>query len=1147
MIRLTRKRITAALLIAALLFGLIGFYRLWLSRTRIAFVNYQPIALQGISQANDNWWITLTAVSEKEVGKALDKYDIIFVNGMGLRIDASQREELQALANKGKPIYTSMATNPDNAISNFSVDETVLVQKWMSSGGRKNYQSLLAYLRSNIDGKIWFTGKAEKAEQQLSDYFYWPDTDREFVGIEEFEAYLKQEGLWHEGGQKLVVSGQITDPSDLVRGLAKEGRYNIYPLSTLTRLQEYVELIKPDALINLAHGRLGDQMVECFKRNNILLFDPLTINDLTENWEADQQGMMGGFLSQSVVTPEIDGAIRTSVVFAQRKDKNGMLEAYAVPDRLARYVETVNAYMDLRTKPNAEKRLAIVYFRGPGQSALVASGMEVVPSLFALLGRLKAEGYDLGDMPLSVEDFEREVKADQRVVYGNVALQMQPIAGEGKDEFQIVHGVDQDPPAAYQEAYAWIREDFKADALMHFGTHGSLEFTPRKQVALSSNDWPDRLVGSLPHFYLYTIDNVGECMTAKRRSYAQIVSHLTPPYHESRMSKQYKDLQEAMRQKDSEQVKALATELGLDRDLQLSKWDEADMQRLEDFAQEIMNEKVTGTPYRLGTPYAEKDIHSSVVAMTVDPIAYSRFNLDRLMGRVDSTVRAGSVEFERLYLSDARSLVERLYNGTAATDELIMQTAGISQEQLEATRRYVEERNAPKGMLAMMMAMARKDSTATDSTRKGKASKPSGMMAMMGNAEVDVPAPKNNPIAKFMRHQMRKMLAKKDPDMMLKVAKRMGASDEAIEKMRAALTKSMGEHNAQDTASYMLKGPRAYSSEGHEHNALDTPALQAIDQLAQAIANVQNYKQLLSTSPQGEIDALLGALNGSYTPPSPGGDPIASPNTLPTGRNLFAINAEETPTADAWAKGVELAKATIADYRAKHDGEYPRKVSFTLWSGEFITTGGATIAQVLYLLGVEPVRDRYGRVTDLKLIDDAELQRPRIDAVVQTSGQLRDLAASRLYLITRAVEMAAAAPKGDYDNMVKEGVDESERYLVDQGIAPKKARELAQRRVFGGLNGGYGSGIQSMVERGDLWETDDEVADRYINNMGAYYGAEDDWEDFSKEAFAAALTRTDMVVQPRQSNSWGALSLDHVYEFMGGMNLALRSVPGKAT
>ena len=318
----------------------------------------------------------------------------------------------------------------------------------------------------------------------------------------------------------------------------------------------------------------------------------------------------------------------------------------------------------------------------------------------------------------------------------------------------------------------------------------------------------------------------------------------------------------------------------------------------------------------------------------------------------------------------------------------------------------------------------------------------------------------------------------------------------------------------------------------------------AIMEVERTLKNVNNYKRALQESPDGELESLMNALNGGYTAPSPGGDPIVNPNTLLTGRNLFAINAEETPTDSAWEKGMQLAKSTIEMYQKRHNGEFPKKVSYTLWSGEFIETGGATIAQVLYMLGVEPVRDAFGRVSDLKLIPSADLGRPRIDVVVQTSGQLRDIAASRLFLVNRAVEMAAV--KDDqYENQVAAGVLEAEKTLIDKGISPKDAREISTFRVFGGANGGYGTGIQGMVDAGDRWEDESEIAATYLNNMGAYYGSEKNWEKFQQFAFEAALTRTDVVVPPRQSNTWGALSLDHVYEFMGGLNLTVRNVTGK--
>ncbi len=141
--------------------------------------------------------------------------------------------------------------------------------------------------------------------------------------------------------------------------------------------------------------------------------------------------------------------------------------------------------------------------------------------------------------------------------------------------------------------------------------------------------------------------------------------------------------------------------------------------------------------------------------------------------------------------------------------------------------------------------------------------------------------------------------------------------------------------------------------------------------------------------------------------------------------------------------------------------------------------------------------------------------------------------------------MAAEANDSKFPNYVAEGVVESEKHLVDKGVSPKDARKLSTSRVFGGVNGNYGSGIQAMVEAGDRWENPSEIADTYIQNMGASYDSEEEWEQLRDYAFEAALTRTDVVVQPRQSNTWGALSLDHVYEFMGGMNLAVRNVTGK--
>ena len=114
-----------------------------------------------------------------------------------------------------------------------------------------------------------------------------------------------------------------------------------------------------------------------------------------------------------------------------------------------------------------------------------------------------------------------------------------------------------------------------------------------------------------------------------------------------------------------------------------------------------------------------------------------------------------------------------------------------------------------------------------------------------------------------------------------------------------------------------------------------------------------------------------------------------------------------------------------------------------------------------------------------------------------------------------------------------------------RGLSPADARRYSTLRVFGGVNGNYGTAIMEMVESGDRWEEDAEVADQYLRNMGAVYDEGELWSFYADGIFEAALAGTEVVVQPRESHTWGALSLDHVYEFMGGLSMVVRHVTGR--
>ena len=1217
--KIKKKHIFLALLAVIVLGGLAKAYSAWVGTTRIAFLNYQAIALGQISHANDNAMIKLSEITTDDFDH-LDDYDMIIVNGMGLRIDENQRKQLEEASYK-VPTLTHAATNPANnivSVDNFDAD---YLMQYIENGGKKNYHSMLAYIRKFIDGKKFMAPEPERVNERpdyLLTHFDPKDEKGDELGfnsIREYNAFLAKNGLYKEGAPTIMLTGFMGAAPDMEKAFEKKG-FMVYRINKLQSFiaGHHADSIQANAVVNMAHGRLGDYFVEFMKQKNIPLFSPLNINRLTTEWESDKQGMNGGFMSQSIVTPEIDGAIRPYVVFGQRINKEGLQEVYGIPDRMESFVESVLGYVNLKNKKNSSKRIAIFYFKGPGQNALTASGMEVVPSLYNLLVRLKNEGYNVGKLPANPQELAKMIQAQgavfgtyaegaytkflqsgypalvtaqqfagwtqkalskkmikemnqlygsfpgkymatddgklavARLQFGNVALLPQMMAGVGGDSFKIVHGTDQAPPYTYVASYLWARYGFSADALIHFGTHGSLEYTPRKQVALDSNDWSDRLIGVVPHFYIYTIGNVGEAMIAKRRTYAQTQSYLTPPFKESELRQTYKQLSDAIQSyekkatvEQSLKVKALTVKMGIARELgldakQMNKPYSADeIARVENYAEELANEKITGKLYTLGVPYDNDDIRTSVYAMATDPIAYGMLAVDKLKGRAQEGVEKHKQLFDRLYLSKARNTVTQLLGSASVSDEYICRYVGITPAELQMARK-VEAMQAAPDPIQMMMQMA-------DQIGGAKEAKPKKVDHRTVSELRAAKVSHKKRVPQMSREAFEKMEQTGHfPDKMMEAIKK-GQKWYQEDLKRAKMAKAGKGKSSQTGRSSKDKG--MMMSKAPKYTRQQIRLAQAITTVEHALQNVGKYSEALRQSPLNEMSSLMNALNGGFTAPSPGGDLIVNPNTLPTGRNLFSINVENTPSEDAWEKAKELCDNTIKMYCERHKGEYPRKVSYTLWSSEFIETEGATIAQILYMLGVEPVRDAFGRVTDLRLIPSKQLGRPRIDVVVQTSGQLRDLAASRLFLINKAIEMAANAKGDKYDNLVKAGVTESERLLVEKGMSPKEAREVSMYRVFGGVNGNYGTGIQEMVTAGDRWDKESQIAEVYMNNMGAFYGDEKNWETVRKAAFEAALTRTDVVVQPRQSNTWGALSLDHVYEFMGGMNLAVRNVTGK--
>ncbi|WP_088347923.1 MULTISPECIES: magnesium chelatase subunit H [Rhodomicrobium] len=255
-------------------------------------------------------------------------------------------------------------------------------------------------------------------------------------------------------------------------------------------------------------------------------------------------------------------------------------DMHSCPERAGTLVARVEKLVALRRSRLADRRVAIVLFNFPPNAGNTgtAAYLSVFASLHNTLAAMKRAGYAV-DVPPSVDalreriihgnaarfgalaNVEARITADDHVRrephlreietqwgpapgkqqsdgttihvlgarFGNVFVGVQPAFGYEGDPMRLLFEKGFSPTHAFSAFYRWLREDFGAHALLHFGTHGALEFMPGKQSGMSAKCWPDRLIGDLPNFYLYAANNPSEGMIAKRRGAATLVSYLTPP------------------------------------------------------------------------------------------------------------------------------------------------------------------------------------------------------------------------------------------------------------------------------------------------------------------------------------------------------------------------------------------------------------------------------------------------------------------------------------------------------------------------------------------------------------------------------------------------------------------------------------------
>jgi len=323
---------------------------------------------------------------------------------------------------------------------------------------------------------------------------------------------------------------------------------------------------------------------------------PLVFQSFQE-WEASELGLHPVQVALQVSLPELDGAIEP-IIYAGREGATG--KSVPLDDRISTLAQRALKWGSLKRKENKDKKLAITIFSFPPDKGNVgtAAYLDVFGSILAVAKELKERGYDLGDVDpntMEAEDLmdmvlnDKEAKFDSPTLnvvhkmtmeeyerlcpyqddlhenwgpppghlnsdgqnllvfgakFGNVFIGVQPSFGYEGDPMRLLFSKSASPHHGFAAYYTYLESVFDADAVLHFGTHGSLEFMPGKQVGMSGECYPDRLAGTIPNLYYYAANNPSEATIAKRRSYAATISYLTPPAENAGLYKGLKELSE---------------------------------------------------------------------------------------------------------------------------------------------------------------------------------------------------------------------------------------------------------------------------------------------------------------------------------------------------------------------------------------------------------------------------------------------------------------------------------------------------------------------------------------------------------------------------------------------------------------------------
>lgn len=853
-----------------------------------------------------------------------------------------------------------------------------------------------------------------------------------------------------------------------------------------------------EAIINAALVFRPQQRKAELESIGVPVFQTLpSLSVSADQWRNDNDGLSAENLSYYYTSSELAGMI-DPILISARNSKNGMLEP--IDDQIDALADRVRGKIDLRKTSRKNRRVAMIVYNYPqGENNFGASFLNVPKSLVRVLKAMKESGYSTHspseeELTADIRDslqglYASSLLADQHyqgaaeffpleryevwfhslpdetqerieeywgvpktmairlptnstnperlgfvipaVQLGNVMVLPQPLRHEVTVKTpqelrkqRIGHQSHVPLSHTYLATYLYLREQWRADAVVHFGTHGTLEWAPGKKRALSAGDDPFLALDSTPNIYPYIMDNLGEATTAKRRGGAVIVSHLTPMFQPAGFRPGLHAMHELMHDWEVAAPGPVRSQM--------------EKQLIASFVDHKLNRDLEWTPTQIANDFK------------------------------------GFMEVLHPYLDD------------------------------------IAQSSQPQGLAVF-------GETPNDQRRFGM------IMQMLRNRLIEELGEDIDEV--FLIDSEK--IANSRPARWLRLALK---DAEAASNLDLRLTDSLQNNNTSSVPN------RA------EEKKLDPEALLVLARRAQELDHILQQNN--------EMAMLLKALDGEHVPSSYGGDPVRNPESLPTGRNLYGFDPTRVPTKQAWEVGVGVFDTWLNTQADQHSGKPPQQIAFTLWAGETMRHQGIMESQILYAIGARPIWNDSGRMTGIKMIPAAELGRPRIDVLLSVTGSYRDQFPQLMSWIDKAVIQAAQSSEAN--NFVAQHAQAIQKELEADGIDSELAKRYSTARVFSNESGAYGTGLNDAVYASELWSSqskgggDAEMADLFVNRMGYAYGKGLGGLQAS-DLFARQLKNIDAAFLSRSSNTYGVLTSDDAFSYLGGLALAARNANGNRT